>query len=79
MADKPWDDYDKLSPEQVRRRAKAEVELLTGLLTRRMEEIYDYEDEHQGRAPIKENLGDLRNEYSRFRNSWTNRWTNRWR
>jgi hypothetical protein len=78
MADKPWDDYDDLSPDEIRKRAKAEVTATLRVLTTRLNEIYNYENRHQGRPDVKENLGDLRKQYTRFRNDWTNRWTNRW-
>jgi len=78
MAAKPWPDYDTMKPDDVRLRAAAEVEATLRVLTARLDQIRRYEKAHQNRPEVTEGLGDLRKDYSKWRNDWTNRWTNRW-
>jgi hypothetical protein len=78
MAAKPWPDYDTMEPDDIRARAAAEAEATLRVLKARLSQIQSYEKAHQNRPEIKERLGDLRKDYTRWSNTWTNRWTNRW-
>ena len=74
----PIENYDDLSEDEILKRAYEEVDRAMSRASRFLDRIRDYEEAHDQRDSLLDDLDEFINESGDFTSRWTDIWTSRW-
>jgi hypothetical protein len=78
MPDEPFKNYDDMDEDRILIRAHQEVDRAMSRAGQFLESIRDYEEAHQNRQSLLDDLDAWIGESDEFTSRWSDLWTSRW-